>query len=114
MVNKYSCMPVCGNMISKYNLVVIESDQRFKDDLSFVLVSVVLVFVWSPVVESVSVLVVVIPISILIIVIPVCVVLVSLFVSWLLLVISVPAIVSAVVLLVVAVVVARVTVVSVI
>ena len=62
------------------------------------LVSVVLVFVWCPsVVEPVSVLVVVIPISILIIVIPVCVVLVSLFVSWLLLVVSVPAIVSAVV-----------------
>ena len=59
------------------------------------LVSVVLVLVWSPsVVEPVSVLVVFVPISILVIVIPVCVVLVSLFISRLLLVVSVPVVVS--------------------
>ena len=89
--------------------------KEFEDDLSFVLVSVVLIFVWSPsVVEPVSVLVVLVPFSILIIVIPVCIVLVSLFISWLLLIISVPAVVSAVVLSVVAVVVTRVIVASVI
>ena len=88
--------------------------REFEDDLGLVLVSVVLIFVWSPVVEPVSVLVVFIPISILIIVIPVCVVLVSLFVSWLLLIISVPAVVSAVILPVVAVIVTWVIVASVI